>query len=175
MKKLDLIKKEVEQVEPTLDGLEFKIVGIVDELEYYDWHQYEEDYRKNERRFFSFPTEKIEVRIALAVEGIDRVFLSTQIVQDIKWQKAGKYGKRYSIRLNGLIRPIIIEDVIDVRFRDASSKRHAKIINEFKKQLLALAYLEEINVEDKDEVLEFLIKTFEVEEGLYYKEEDYQL
>lgn len=174
MKRLDFVKKEVEQLEPTLDGLEFKIVGVVDELEYYDWHQYEDEYRRNEKRIFTYPTEKIEVRIALAVEGIDRVFLSTQIVQDIKWQKAGKYGRRYSIRLNGLIRPIIIEDVIDVRFRD-SDKRHQKIVNEFKKQLLALAYLEEVNVEDKDEVLDFLIRTFELEEGLYYKEENYQL
>lgn len=174
MKRLDFTTKEVEQVEPTLDGLEFKIVGIVDDLEYYDWHQHENEYRKNERRIFTYPTEKIEVRIAIAIEGIDKVFLSTQVVQDIKWEKAGKYGKRYSIRLNGLIRPIIVDDVIDVRFRD-DSKRHSKIINEFKKQLLALAYLEEVNVEDKYEVLDFLIRTFEVEEGLYYKEENYQL
>jgi hypothetical protein len=174
MKRLDFTKKEVEQVEPTLDGLELKIVGVVDDLEYYDWHQHESEYRKNERRIFTHPTEKIEVRIAIAIEGIDKVFLSTQVVQDIKWEKAGKYGKRYSIRLNGLIRPIIIDDVIDVRFRD-DSKRHAKIINEFTKQLLALAYLEEVNVEDKYEVLDFLIRTFEVEEGLYYKEENYQL
>lgn len=174
MKRLDFTTKEVEQVEPTLDGLEFKIVGIVDDLEYYDWHQHENEYRKNEKRIFTYPTEKIEVRIAIAIEGIDKVFLSTQVVQDIKWEKAGKYGKRYSIRLNGLIRPIIVDDVIDVRFRD-DSKRHVKIINEFKKQLLALAYLEEVNVEDKYEVLDFLIRTFEVEEGLYYKEENYQL
>lgn len=174
MKRLDFTTKEVEQVEPTLDGLEFKIVGIVDDLEYYDWHQHENEYRKNEKRIFTYPTEKIEVRIAIAIEGIDKVFLSTQVVQDIKWEKAGKYGKRYSIRLNGLIRPIIVDDVIDVRFRD-DSKRHTKIINEFKKQLLALAYLEEVNVEDKYEVLDFLIRTFEVEEGLYYKEENYQL
>ena len=113
MKRLDFTTKEVEQVEPTLDGLEFKIVGIVDDLEYYDWHQHENEYRKNERRIFTYPTEKIEVRIAIAIEGIDKVFLSTQVVQDIKWEKAGKYGKRYSIRLNGLIRPIIIDDVID--------------------------------------------------------------
>lgn len=174
MKRLDFTTKEVEQVEPTLDGLEFKIVGIVDDLEYYDWHQHENEYRKNEKRIFTYPTEKIEVRIAIAIEGIDKVFLSTQVVQDIKWEKAGKYGKRYSIRLNGLIRPIIVDDVIDVRFRD-DSKRHTKIINEFKKQLLALAYLEEVNVEDKYEVLDFLIRTFEVEEGLYYKEENYEL
>lgn len=175
MKRLDFTTKEVKQVEPTLDGLEFKIVDIVDDLEYYDWHQYENEYRKNEKRIFTYHTGKIEVRIAIAVEGIDKVFLSTQVVQDIKWKKAGKYGKRYSIILNGLIRPIIVDDVIDVRrFRD-DSKRHAKIINELKKQLLALAYLEEINVEDKDEVLEFLIRTFEVEKGLYYKEENYQL
>lgn len=174
MKVLDFTKKEVEQVKPTLDGLELKIIGVVDDLEYYDWHQHENEYRKNEKRIFTHPTEKIEVRIAIAIEGIDKVFLSTQVVQDIKWEKAGKYGKRYSIRLNGLIRPIIIDDVIDVRFRD-DSKRHAKIINEFIKQLLALAYLEEVNVEDKYEVLDFLIRTFEVEEGLYYKEENYQL
>lgn len=174
MKRLDFTEKEVEQLEPTLDGLSFKIVGIVDELEYYDWHKHEEDYRKNERRIFTFPTDKIEVRIALAIEGIDKVFLSTQLVQDIKWQKAGKYGRRYSVRLNGIIRPIIINDVIDVRHRD-DSKRHQKIINEFKKQVLALAYLEEVNIEDKYDVLEFLIRTFEVEEGLYYKEENYQL
>ena len=31
MKRLDFTTKEVEQVEPTLDGLEFKIVGIVDD------------------------------------------------------------------------------------------------------------------------------------------------
>ena len=41
--------------------------------------------------------------------------------------------------------------------------------------MLALAYLEEVNIEDKYDVLEFLIRTFEVEEGLYYKEENYQL
>ena len=75
MKRLDFTTKEVEQLEPTLEGLEFKIVGIVDELEYYDWHQHEEDYRKNEKRFFSHPTEKIEVKIALVVEGIDNCLI----------------------------------------------------------------------------------------------------
>ena len=55
MKRLDFTTKEVEQVEPTLDGLEFKIVGIVDDLEYYDWHQHEDEYRKNERRIFTYP------------------------------------------------------------------------------------------------------------------------
>ena len=43
---------------------------------------------ENERRIFTYPTEKIEVRIAIAIEGIDKVFLSTQVVQDIKWEKS---------------------------------------------------------------------------------------
>jgi hypothetical protein len=50
-----------------------------------------------------------------------------------------------------------------------------EIINEIKRQILSLFYLEQVNITDKDEVFDFLTTAFEHESGLFYKEENYYL
>lgn len=178
MKRLDIFEKQIKEQEETFAGIEFEDVHLIEDLNYFDWHYHEKEYRRGRswfRWFFSRRTQKVELTFSFKFRDIDKVFLLTQVVEDVNWKRTRKYGKKYAIKLNGIVKPIIINDVIKVRYKDVNTREYAELINEVKRQILSLIYIEQVNVADKDEVFDFLTTAFEHESGLYYKEEDYYL
>ena len=175
MKRLDIFEKQIEEQEETFNGINFEEVHLTEDLNYFDWHYHEKEYRKSKRWFFPKRIQKVELNFAFKFENIDKVFLLTQVVEDVNWKRTRKYGKKYAIKLNGVVKPIIINDVVKIRYKDISTREYSELINEVKRQILSLIYIEQINIADKDEVFDFLTTAFEHEEGLFYKEEDFYL
>lgn len=175
MKILDVFERQIGEPEETFSGIEFEDVHLIEDLNYFDWHYHEKQYRKARRWFFPKKIQKIELSFAFKFRGIDKVFLLSQVIEDVNWKRTRKYGKKYAIKLNGIVKPIIVQDVIKIRYKDVSTKEYMEIINEIKRQILSLFYLEQVNITDKDEVFDFLTTAFEHESGLFYKEENYYL
>jgi hypothetical protein len=178
MKRLDVFEKQIEAQEETFEGIVFEDVHLIEDLNYFDWHYHEKEYRRARgwfRWFFPKKIQKVELSFSFKFKGIDKVFLLTQVIEDVHWKRTRKYGKKYAIKLNGIVKPIIIDDIVKIRYKDVNTKEYMELIDDIKRQILSLIYIEQINITDKDEVLDFLTTAFEHESGLFYKEENYFL